>query len=131
MGTPATAVDIILTTADDIWLVKREDTGKLALTGGFNEIGETVEEASRREMKEEMGIDLPDQTLNLIGVYSDPRRDPRKHPVSVVFHMELPPHIDLNAGDDAKSVVRLPLSEVENLDSMHVDHKTILSDYIS
>jgi len=129
--TPALAVDVILTTADDdVWLVKRRDTGKLALVGGFNEVGETVEEASRREMMEEMGLDLPNQPLTLMGVYSDPKRDPRKHPVSVVFHMELPALMTPTPGDDAMDAVRLPLSEVEKLESMHTDHKTVLSDFI-
>jgi len=133
MCTPLLATDVILTCAgsDDLWLIKREDTGKFALVGGFNEVGETVEEACRREMREEVGINLPDIPLKLIGVYSDPRRDHRKHPVSVVFHMELPSDIiTLIAGDDAKEVIRLPLSEVENLESMHTDHKTILLDFM-
>lgn len=101
----------------------------MALMGGFAEVGETVEEASRRELKEEMNIDLPGQPLTLFGVYSDPKRDSRKHAVSVVFHMDIPPHITPAAGDDAREVVRMPLSDVEDLD-MFIDHKTVLRDFI-
>lgn len=130
MCTPALAIDMILTSGPDhVWLVRRKDRGLMALMGGFNEVGETVEEACRRELKEEMNLDLPGQELTLLGVYSDPKRDSRKHAVSVVFHMDIPPHINPAAGDDASDVVRMPLSTVESLD-MFIDHKTVLRDFL-
>jgi 8-oxo-dGTP diphosphatase len=130
MCTPALAIDLILTSGPDhIWLVRRKDKGVMALMGGFNEVGETVEEASRRELKEEMNIDLPGQPLTLFGVYSDPKRDSRKHAVSVVFHMDIPPHINPSPGDDVSDAVRMPLSQVEDLD-MFIDHKTVLRDFV-
>lgn len=135
MCTPMLGVDVILTSSDkrDVWLVKRKDTGKLALAGGYVEVGESVEEACRREVNEELGIDLLDydSPLNLIGVYSDPRRDSRKHSVSTVYHLELPWNSTFTAGDDAMEVIRFPLSGVENLESMHTDHKTVLLDFIN
>mmetsp|Transcript_30587 Transcript_30587/g.50508 ORF Transcript_30587/g.50508 Transcript_30587/m.50508 type:complete len:325 (+) Transcript_30587:196-1170(+) len=131
MCTPALAIDLVLTSGPDhVWLVRRQDKGVMALMGGFNEVGETVEEASRRELKEEMQIDLPGQPLTLFGVYSDPKRDARKHAVSVVFHMDIPPHIAPTAGDDASEVVRMPLSQIEDLE-MFIDHKTVLRDFVN
>jgi ADP-ribose pyrophosphatase YjhB (NUDIX family) len=60
MCTPSLAIDMILTSGPDhIWMVQRATGGLMALMGGFNEVGETVEEAARREMKEEMNLDLP------------------------------------------------------------------------
>jgi 8-oxo-dGTP diphosphatase len=130
MCTPALAIDLILTSGPDhVWLVRRKDKDLMALMGGFNEVGETVEEASRRELREEMNIDLPGQPLTLFGVYSDPLRDSRKHAVSVVFHIDIPPHIAPTPGDDASEVVRMPLSAVDSLE-MFIDHKTVLRDFI-
>ena len=51
MCTPSLAIDMILTSGPDhIWMVQRKVTGLMALMGGFNEVGETVEEAARREL---------------------------------------------------------------------------------
>ncbi len=57
--------------------------GAYALPGGFVELGETVEAACRREFREETGLVAGD--LHLVGVYSDPDRDPRGHTVSVAY----------------------------------------------
>lgn len=72
--------------------------GSFALPGGFVAAGETVEDACRREFREETGLDVGD--LTLVGVYSDPDRDPRGHVVSVAFTTLIardPP----GGGDDA------------------------------
>jgi 8-oxo-dGTP diphosphatase len=54
-----------------------------ALPGGFVDEGETLEAAAVREAKEETGLDV---TLSdLLYVYSDPRRDPRRHTLAAVF----------------------------------------------
>lgn len=56
---------------------------KLALPGGYVEAGESVPDACRREVEEEAGIKV--DRLRLIGVYSDPGRDPRGPVVSVAY----------------------------------------------
>jgi 8-oxo-dGTP diphosphatase len=130
MCTPSLAIDMILTSGPDhIWMVQRATGGLMALMGGFNEVGETVEEAARREMKEEMNLDLPGQEIRLFGVYSDPKRDQRKHAVSVVFLMDVPADVVPVAGDDASSLHRVPLDAIDGID-MFIDHKTVLRDYL-
>lgn len=130
MCTPSLAVDVILTSGPDhVWLVRREDTGLLALMGGFTEVGETSEEAARRELLEEMNIQMTEEnTLQLFGVYNDPQRDERRHTTSVVYILDLPLNVKPQAGDDATQVVRLPLEEVEKR-NFFIDHSIILNDY--
>jgi 8-oxo-dGTP diphosphatase len=74
--------------------------GRFALPGGFVDVGETVEEACRRELAEEASVTARD--LVLVGVYSDPSRDPRGHSVSVAFATVLS-RARPRAGDDAAS----------------------------
>ncbi|MDF0592419.1 NUDIX hydrolase [Methanotrichaceae archaeon M04Ac] len=86
MKTPSLAADALILFGEGIVLIRRENPpyrGSYALPGGFVEVGETVEEAVRREAKEETGLDIT--LLKLVGVYSKPDRDPRGHVVSVCY----------------------------------------------
>lgn len=57
--------------------------GQWALPGGFCEVGETTEESCEREVREETGVEV--RVGGVRGVYSDPKRDPRGHTVSVLY----------------------------------------------
>jgi 8-oxo-dGTP diphosphatase len=135
MCTPSIAIDTILTSGDDhFWLVKRKDAGKYATMGGFVEVGETSEDAVRRELMEEMNVNLGDDAntfkrIRLFGVYGDPMRDARRHTVSVVYVVDVPDDVIPKAGDDAAEVVRIRFDEINNM-SFFADHKNILQDYI-
>jgi 8-oxo-dGTP diphosphatase len=99
---PRLTVDCVITgEVGEIVLIRRNHApfkDSYALPGGFVEVGETVEEACRREIKEETNLELYD--LRLVGVYSDPERDPRGHVVSVAFTAQAD-LAQLRAGDDA------------------------------
>jgi 8-oxo-dGTP diphosphatase len=95
--------------------------------GGFVNVGETVEQTVKRELQEEMGIDLV-KPPQLLGIYSDPRRDNRRHTVSSVFAVHLDGEEKPVAADDVKEVKRIPLSDIEKYEYF-ADHKTILLDY--
>lgn len=102
-STPALTVDcVIYDPQGRVLLIRRKNEpfkGSFALPGGFVDIGETVEAACRREVREETGLEVGD--LALVGVYSDPARDPRGHTVSTVFLAKLPVAAVPVAGDDA------------------------------
>lgn len=76
--------------------------GHYALPGGFVDVGETVENACRRELAEETSVVA--RELVPVGTYSDPARDPRGHSVSVVFATVLA-RARPKAGDDAAEAV--------------------------
>lgn len=83
---PDLAVDVLIKMDEGVVLIKRKEEpfkGSWAIPGGFVESGETVEEAARREVKEETGLKI--RLTNIIGVYSEPDRDPRGHVVSICF----------------------------------------------
>ena len=85
--TPALTVDCVVIDGEGrLLLIRRGNPphkGKYALPGGFVDVGETVEDACRRELMEETGVKAG--RLQLVGVYSDPSRDPRGHTCSVAF----------------------------------------------
>ncbi len=124
---PALAVDGVVPYGEGVVLVRRGKEpfrGKLALPGGFVECGETVEEAVVREVKEETGLEV--EPIKLVGVYSDPKRDPRGHVVSVCFLCEVRGG-ELRAGDDAADVIVADPNELSPAD-LAFDHYEILRD---
>ncbi|EEC50442.1 predicted protein [Phaeodactylum tricornutum CCAP 1055/1] len=126
--TPSLAVDFVLASGEEhLWVVRRKDTNQLATPGGFVEVGETVEATVLRELKEETGL-VNIGKLELLGIYSDPRRDRRRHTVSAVFIVHLDGTEHPHAADDVKDIQRIHLKDIEKHE-FFADHKTILLDY--
>lgn len=97
-----------------------------ALPGGKVEYGETVENAIRREMMEEVNLELHD--LKQFHVYSDPSRDPRYHYIDVI-HLAKSYQLPM-AGDDAAASFVVQLEDILWND-LAFDHAQILKDYIA
>jgi 8-oxo-dGTP diphosphatase len=124
--TPLLAADCVVRDAKGrVLLIRRKFPpfrGSYALPGGFVEVGETVEDAARRELMEETGVKAG--RLRMLGVYSDPERDPRGHTCSVVF-LANAPRAQPQAGDDAAAAEWVAdWTKVE----LAFDHAKILAD---
>lgn len=86
---PILTVDGVFLNRGKVLLVKQAKypfLGYWVIPGGHVEYGETVERAIKREMKEELGVSV--KIKKLLGVYSNPKRDPRYHTASVVYLLE-------------------------------------------
>ena len=124
---PAITVDGVLLTDSEILLVKRKNPpfqGMWALPGGFVEYGETTEQAVIREIQEETG--LVTSVSSLLGVYSDPSRDPRGHTISIVYLINKKEG-NVLGGDDAVDALFHPLN---SLPTLSFDHEKIIQDAI-
>ncbi len=125
--TPKLMVDVIIPSERGVVLIRRGNDpfeGRWALPGGFVEVGETLEEAAYREAAEETGLAV--EVARLVGVYSDPERDPRGHNVSVAFLARVLSG-DLVAATDASEVAVLDPSSVE----LAFDHRKIIEDALN
>ena len=108
-----------------ILLIERKNEpfkGKWALPGGFVEYGEKVEDAVVREVSEETGLDT--KIIDIVGVYSDPTRDPRGHIVTVVYLLDILDG-ELKGSDDAADAKFFDLNDLPEL---AFDHNIILKD---
>src|ERR671913_155421 len=117
---PVPAVDFLISKDDNskVLLVRRKNDPfkeMLSIPGGFMNEGETAEDAMTREAKEETSLVV--EPIAILGVYSNPERDPRMHTISVTF------------------ITRIVQGNEDELDSLiqskqiAFDHSKILSDY--
>lgn len=122
------AADGLLVSEDGrIVLIQREGEtyyGFWALPGGTVEEDETIEEALIREMKEETGVEV--KPNEILGVYSDPERDPRGRVITTVFICDYSGN--LKAGSDAGKINLCTVDEALNM-KLAFDHNFVLQCY--
>ena len=125
---PSLTTDIIIFDDDlNFILIKRKNEpykDYWALPGGFVDYGECVEDAAIREALEETSINV--ELKELVGVYSDPSRDPRGHTVSITYtargNMK-----KMNAADDACDIGLFKQEDLEKI-NLAFDHAKIIKD---
>jgi 8-oxo-dGTP diphosphatase len=122
---PKLTADGLILKDKKVLLIKRKNypfKGKWALPGGFVEYNEKTEDTAMREVFEETG--LKTKINNLVGVYSDPNRDPRGHTVSVIYLLEICGG-KLKGSDDASDA---KFFDLNHLPKLAFDHNKIIKD---
>lgn len=126
---PAITADCVVFGLDEedlkVLLIQRANEpfkGRWALPGGFAVVGESLEETARRELNEETG--LKDVFLEQLYTFSDPKRDPREHVVTVAYYalVNLSDH-QVHASTDARNAAWFCIDDVPHL---AFDHDVIL-----
>ena len=133
----AVTVDVVILTMCEgvlhMLLVRRGQEpfeGMWAVPGGFKRPGETLDEAARRELSEETGVDVP-SLLTQFGAYGDPGRDPRMNVVTVAYLAVLRDVGAIVAGTDAADAALVAASDVlEERLELAFDHLRIVRDAV-
>ena len=124
---PGLTVDIVC--FDKNWkliLIQRKNPPYwVALPWWFVDVWETLVTAAKREMREETSVDVKIEKSDYLGYRDEPDRDPRAHAISHAFKAEIMSW-EPKAADDAKSLVMVDPSEIDNLDFAFSDHKEMI-----
>ena len=133
----AVTVDVVVMTMSEgllhVLLVCRGEApfeGMWAVPGGFKRPTETLDEAAKRELQEETGVDAA-SLLTQFGAYGDPGRDPRMNVVTVGYLAVLRDVGAVVGGSDAAAAALIPVSDVLNGKiELGFDHLRIVRDAI-
>ncbi len=133
----AVTVDVVILTMSagmlHVLLVRRGEKpfeGMWAIPGGFKRPNETLDEAAKRELREETGVDAA-SLLAQFGAYGDPGRDPRMNVVTVAYLAVLRDVGAIAAGTDAADAALTSVSDVLNGKlQLAFDHQRIVRDAI-
>ena len=129
---PSVTVDTVIFTLVqnelEVLLIRRKhwpDEGMWAIPGGFVHMDESLEQAARRELAEETGVDDPDIYLEQLYTFGDPERDPRTRVITVAYFSLIgSDRLRLRAGTDAAAAAWFPAVHPPPL---AFDHTEILS----
>lgn len=128
MEVRALATDGVVLVDGEVVLLERDHPpheGEWVLPGGLVEPDERAREACRREVREEVGLDV--EAVAFVGLYDDPDRDVRGN-VSAAYRcrpVEAAP--EPTAFEEARRVVTFDPAE---LPSMGFDHAEIVADAV-
>lgn len=125
---PVTGTSIIPILPDGkIVLVRRRDNGKWALPGGMVNWGQDIETTVQRELAEETGLELL-KIRRLVGIYSDPARDPRIHSICVLVEADVQGTMQIQDTLEISEVQAFDRSAIP-IGNLSHDHDQQLQDY--
>jgi 8-oxo-dGTP diphosphatase len=137
---PSVAVDLVVFTIIDarlvVLLVRRREhpfRGNWVVPGGFVRVGdgadqgEDLDQAARRELKEETGLDADRVHVEQLATFGKAGRDPRMRVISVSYVALVRPDLApiVKAGGDAADVRWASLDELRRLE-LGFDHRQII-----
>jgi 8-oxo-dGTP diphosphatase len=133
----AVTVDVVILTMSEgllhVLLVCRGEApfeGMWAIPGGFKRPHETLDQAAKRELTDETGVDAA-RLLTQFGAYGDPERDPRANVVTIAYLAVLRDVGAVVAGADAAAAALIPVSDVLNGKiALSFDHLRIVRDAV-
>lgn len=133
----AVTVDVVVFTmfegALHVLLIRRGIApfeGMWAIPGGFKLPTETLDEAAKRELVEETGVDVA-TVLTQFGAYGDPDRDPRMNVVTVAYLAVVRDVGAIFPGTDAAHAQLVPVADVlDEKIELAFDHLQIVDDAV-
>jgi ADP-ribose pyrophosphatase YjhB (NUDIX family) len=126
---PITGTSIVPVLPDGrIVLIQRRDNGRWSLPGGIVDWGEDIPTSVKRELTEETGLDLIN-IKRLVGVYSDPARDPRFHSICVLVEASVDGTMLAQDKLEVMDVKAFKPGEIPQGELSH-DHDRQLADYL-
>lgn len=125
---PVTGTSIIPILPDgQIVLVRRRDNGQWSLPGGMVNWGQNLATTVQRELVEETGLELVG-IRRLVGIYSEPDRDPRIHSICVVVEADVQGTMHVEDTLEISEVKAFERSTIP-IGSLSHDHDRQLQDY--
>ena len=127
---PYVGVGVVVFKGDNVLLVQRGKKPRLnswSIPGGAQELGETVEDAAHREIREETSIEI--ELLELVEVVNSINRDDEER---VQFHYTLIDFVaewksgDVVAGDDAADARWVSMEEIDDYNLRPLTYEVIL-----
>jgi 8-oxo-dGTP pyrophosphatase MutT (NUDIX family) len=124
------AVALVQNNAGDVLLIQRSDNGRWALPGGGHDLGESIGDTVRREVREETGLEV--EVTELSGVYTDPGHimlyddGEARQQFSLCFRAR-PIGGELRTSSETVQVRWVPVADLPNYDvhptmRMRIDH---------
>lgn len=107
-----------------VFLIKREDNGMMAIPGTFVRVGdkEDIDEAARRTLDEKIHIET-NTLIRQLATYGSPERDPRWRVITIAYYALVRYEDTLETNEDN-------WINVNDVEGLTFDHDTIINDLL-